>query len=257
MTNIHPTAIVDQGAELGEDVQIGPYCIVTDDVRLGDRTELVSMVRIEQGTTIGADCRCFHGASIGTEPQDLKFKGGRSEVRIGDRNTFREFCTVNRATDEGEATAIGNDCLIMSYAHVAHNCIVGNNVILANSANLAGHVIAGDYVIVGGVTPVHQFVNLGAHCMIGGGCRVPKDVPPYVQAAGHPLKIFGLNSIGLMRRGFSSELVDELKKMYKLFFRSNLVTEKAMEKIRTECAPSPEIELFCQFIEGSERGITR
>ncbi len=257
MTNIHPTAIIDNGAELGEDVQIGPYCIVTDDVRIGDRCELVSMVRIEQGATIGSDCRFFHGATIGTEPQDLKFAGGRSEVRIGNRNTFREFCTVNRATAAGEATIIGDDCLIMSYSHVAHNCVLGNHVILANSANLAGHVIAGNYVIVGGVTPVHQFVTLGDHCMIGGGCRVPKDVPPYVRAAGHPLKVFGLNNVGLIRRGFSEELVEELKKMYRIFFRSNLVTDKAVAQIREKCVSSPEVELFCKFIEDSERGITR
>ena len=257
MTTIHPTAIIDKGAELGEDVQVGPYCIVTDDVRIGDRCELVSMVRVEQGTTIGSDCRFFHGATIGTEPQDLKFAGGRSEVNIGDRNTFREFCTVNRATAAGEVTSIGNDCLIMSYSHVAHNCILGNHVILANSANLAGHVVAGNHVIVGGVTPVHQFVTLGDHCMIGGGCRVPKDVPPYVRAAGHPLKVFGLNSVGLSRRGFSDELIEELKKMYRIFFRSNLVTNQAVAQIREKCTMAPEIELFCKFIEDSERGITR
>ena len=257
MSAIHATAIVEKGAELGAGVDIGPYCLVGPEVRLGDRAHLQSMVRLDGWTIVGADCRFFHGAALGAEPQDLKYRGARSQVRIGARNTFREFCTVNRATDEGEVTVIGDDNLIMSYAHVAHNCVLGNHVILANSANLAGHVTMEDYAIVGGVTPVHQFVRLGAHCIIGGGCRVPKDVPPYVRAAGHPLSAFGLNQVGLERRGFSAEALRELRTLYRIFFRSKLVKEEAIARIREECQPLPEIDHFCKFVEQSERGLTR
>ncbi len=257
MTVIHPTAIVEQGAVLGADVEIGPYCIVAGNVQLGDRCRLGSMVRLDGWTAVGEECRFFHGAAIGGEPQDLKFCGARSLVRIGARNTFREFCTVNRATEEGDATVLGDDNLIMAYAHVAHNCIIGDRAILANSANLAGHVEIGDYVIIGGVTPVHQFVRVGAHSIVGGGCRVPKDVPPFVRTAGNPLRVFGLNIVGIERRGFAAEVVAELKKLYRIFFRSQLVKEKAVEMIRKQCRPLPEIDLFCKFVESSERGLTR
>lgn len=257
MTVIHPTAIVEQGAVLGAHVEIGPYCIVGGNVQLGDRCRLASMVRLDGWTAVGEECRFFHGAAIGGEPQDLKFRGARSLVRIGARNTFREFCTVNRATEEGDATVLGDDNLIMAYAHVAHNCIIGDRAILANSANLAGHVEIGDYVIIGGVTPVHQFVRVGAHSIVGGGCRVPKDVPPFVRTAGSPLRVFGLNIVGIERRGFAAEVVAELKKLYRIFFRSQLVKEKAVEMIRKQCRPLPEIDLFCKFVESSERGLTR
>jgi UDP-N-acetylglucosamine acyltransferase len=257
MNRIHPAAIVDPGAELGVDVEIGPYCIVGAEVHLGDRAWLQSMVRLEGPSAIGPDCRFYHGAVIGNDPQDLKFRGTRSAVRIGARNTFREFCTVHRPTDEGQATVVGDDNLVMAYAHIAHNCIVADRTILANSANLAGHVELGDYAIVGGVTPVHQFVRIGPHAIVGGGCRVPKDVPPYVMAAGHPLAVHGLNSIGLRRRGFTRETLGELEKLYRIFFRSGLVKETAIERIRGECRPLPEVELFCRFVERSVRGLTR
>jgi UDP-N-acetylglucosamine acyltransferase len=170
---------------------------------------------------------------------------------------FREYCTINRATGEDEATILGDDNLIMAYAHVAHNCVVGNHVILANSANLAGHVTVEDYVIIGGVTPVHQFVRLGAHCIIGGGCRVPKDVPPYITAGGHPLRVAGLNTLGLTRRGFSAETLGELRKLYRIFFRDDLVKEEAIARIQATCKPLPEVVHFCRFIQASERGLTR
>jgi UDP-N-acetylglucosamine acyltransferase len=257
MTQIHPTAIVSPEALLGAGVEIGPYCIVGPEVRLGDGCRLQSMVRIDGPTEIAQGCRCYHGAAIGGDPQDLKYSGARAHVRIGANSVLREFCTIHRATGAGEETRVGHDCLIMAYAHVAHNCVVGDNVILANSANLAGHVELGEYVIIGGVTPVHQFVRIGAHAIIGGGCRVPKDVPPFVMAAGHPLEVHGLNSVGLRRRGFTVEVLAELDKLYRIFFRSGLVKEAAIERIRSECAPSPEIDLFCRFVEHSERGLTR
>ncbi len=257
MTQIHPTAIVAPGAELGADVEIGPYCIVGPEVRLGDRCRLDSHVRIDGWSLIEPDCRFFHGAAIGGPPQDLKYRGARSQLRIGARSTFREFCTINRATGEGEATVIGEDCLLMAYSHVAHNCKLGHHVIIGNCSAAAGHVEIGDYAILSGLTPVHQFVRLGAHIIIGGGLRVPKDVPPFVRAGGMPLKVSGLNTVGLERRGFAPETVAELRKLYRIFFRAQLIKEEALARIRAECRPLPEVEQFCTFVEGSERGLTR
>jgi UDP-N-acetylglucosamine acyltransferase len=257
MTQIHATAIVDARAELGADVDIGPYCLVGAEVRLGDRCRLDSMVRLDGPLEMGAECRCHHGAALGGEPQDLKYQGARSRARVGARNTFREFCTVHRATAAGEETVVGDDCLVMAYAHIAHNCVVGSHVILGNCATLAGHVEVGDYALISGVTPVHQFVKIGAHTIIGGGCRVPKDVAPFVMAAGHPLEVHGLNLVGLKRRGFPAETLEELEKLYRIFFRSGLVKEAALARIRAELKPLPEVELFCSFIERSERGLTR
>lgn len=257
MPKIDPTARVSLHAELADDVRIGPWCIVGKDVRIDERTVVKSSAVIEGRTTIGPRCQIHHGAVLGTAPQDLKYRGAPSSLRIGSDNVFREYCTVNRATMEGEETVIGNENLIMAYAHVAHNCVLGDHIILANSANLAGHVEMGDYAIVGGVTPVHQFVKIGAHVIIGGGCRVPKDVVPFVRAAGNPLRVAGLNALGLIRRGFSEEARNELRKLYRIFFRTNLLVAEALDRIRSECLPLPEVEMFCNFVERSERGITR
>jgi UDP-N-acetylglucosamine acyltransferase len=257
MPRIDQSARVSFHAKIAEDVRIGPWCIVGKDVELAEGCILESSVVIDGKTTVGPRCHFHHGAVVGTAPQDLKYRGGASEVRIGSDNTFREYCTVNRATNEGEETVIGNGNLIMAYAHVAHNCVLGDRTILANSANLAGHVELGDFAIVGGVTPVHQFVKIGPHAIVGGGCRVPKDVVPYVRAAGNPLRVAGLNSLGLERRGFTEEVRAELRKLYRIFFRTNLLVREAIQRIREECATIPEVELFCRFVERSERGITR
>ena len=257
MSAIHPTALVDPAAEVGREVEIGPYCLVGAGVHLGDGCRLHSMVRLDGPSSFGPGCRFFHGAALGGEPQDLKYAGAPSSLRAGARNVFREFCTLHRATAEGEETVLGDENLIMAYAHVAHNCRVGSHVILGNCATLAGHVDVGDYALISGVTPVHQFVKIGEHAIIGGGCRVPKDVPPFVMAAGHPLAVHGLNLVGLKRRGFSAETIEELHKLYRIFFRSNLVTEAALQAIRAECRPLPEIERFCRFVEDSQRGLTR
>ncbi|MBM3286100.1 MAG: acyl-ACP--UDP-N-acetylglucosamine O-acyltransferase [Candidatus Eisenbacteria bacterium] len=257
MPKIDPSARVSLHAELADDVRVGPWCIVGRKVRLASGCVLDSNVLIDGDTHVGPNCRFHHGAAIGTAPQDLKYRGAPSSLIIGSGNVFRECSTVNRATGAGEATRIGDSNLIMSYAHIAHNCVIGSHVILANSANVAGHVEMGDYAIVGGVTPVHQFVKIGAHSIIGGGCRVPKDVVPYVRAAGEPLRVNGLNSIGLQRRGFGDDLRSELKKAYRIFFRKNLLVADALARIRSECKPYPEVEYFCSFVERSERGITR
>lgn len=257
MPKIDPSARVSLHAQVAPDVRVGPWSIVGPKVRLAEGCVVDSCVVIDGRTDVGPRNHIHHGAVVGTAPQDLKYKGAASAVVIGSDNVFREYCTVNRATGEGEATVIGDGNLIMAYAHVAHNCRVGNHVILANSVNLAGHVTVNDHAIIGGVTPVHQFVKIGAHVIIGGGCRVPKDVVPYVRAAGNPLRVAGLNSVGLQRRGFSDEVREELRKVYRIFFRTNLLVPEALAKIRGECRPFPEVEMFCLFVESSERGITR
>jgi UDP-N-acetylglucosamine acyltransferase len=257
MPKIDALAKVSLHADLAPDVRVGPWSIVGPKVRLGEGCIVDSCVVIDGRTEVGPRNHFHHGAVIGTAPQDLKYRGAASSVVIAADNSFREYCTVNRATGEGESTTIGNGNLVMAYAHVAHNCNIADHTVIAGSVALAGHVEVGDYAIIGGVTPVHQFVKIGAHVIIGGGCRVPKDVVPYVRAAGNPLRVAGLNSIGLQRRGFSEEARAELRKLYRIFFRTNLLVADALAKIREECLAIPEVDLFCQFVERSERGITR
>ncbi len=257
MASIDPTARVESGAELGENVVVGPWCRVGPRVRIGAHTVLDSMVVVDGDTEIGPRCRLHHGAVVGTPPQDLKYLGAPTRCRIGADTVLREYCTVNRSTAETEPTTVGDHCLIMAYAHVAHNCHVGDRVILANSVNLAGHVTIGDWAIIGGVTPVHQFVKIGCHAIIGGGSRVPVDVTPYVKAAGNELRLFGLNRVGLERRGFAPETVAALQRLYRIFFRSNLLVPQAIEVIRRDLPPLPETELFVRFVEQSERGLAR
>ncbi len=256
-TFIDPTARIEDGAVIGAGVHVGPWCQVGAQVELGDGCILDSMVKVDGETTLGTECHLHHGAVVGSTPQDLKYRGDIGTVRVGSRTVFREYSTVNMPTAAGELTAIGSDCLIMAYAHVAHNCLLGDHVILANSVNLAGHIEIGDYAIIGGVTPVHQFVKIGAHSIIGGGSRVPMDVAPYLKAAGSPLKVFGLNTIGMQRRGFSEEAQQALKDVYRIFFRTSMLKEEALEAIRAEVPDLPEVRTFVEFIESSERGINR
>lgn len=254
-TTIHRTALVDPEAELGEGVTIGAYAIVGPGVVVGDRTRIGSSVLIERDVTIGADCAIFHGAVLGTDPQDLKFEGESARLYVGDRTVIREYATLNRGTRARGMTRVGTDCFIMAYAHVAHDCLIGNRVILANAVNMAGHVEIEDWATIGGVTAIHQFVRIGAHAFVGGASRVAKDVPPYVRAAGSPCELAGLNSVGLQRRGFSEPLRRELKRAYKLFFHSQLNVSQALERARLELADLPEIRHFLDFVEKSERGI--
>ncbi len=256
MTAIHPTAIIDNGGVLAEDVCVGPYSIIGPGVVIGRGTKIGPRVLIEKETKIGSYCGVHAGAIIGTDPQDLKFEGENTELTIGDRTIIREYVTINRGTGVTGKTQIGSDCLLMAYVHVAHDCHIGDHVILANAVNMAGHVNIDDHVTVGGITPIHQFVRIGKHAFIGGGSRVNKDVPPFVRAVGNPLILSGLNSVGLSRHGVPEDIRMELKRAYRIFFRSDLDISNAIERARSELKPYPEVQDFIEFIEESKRGIT-
>ncbi|MGD2046944.1 MAG: acyl-ACP--UDP-N-acetylglucosamine O-acyltransferase [Gemmatimonadota bacterium] len=255
-TRVHETALVDSDAELGEGVAIGPWALVGPGVRIGDGTVVGPRVLIERDTLIGEDCRLANGAVLGTDPQDLKYKGEESVLEVGDRTVVREFATLNRGTAASGKTVVGSDCLIMAYAHVAHDCELGNHVVLANSVNMAGHVLIEDWAIVGGVTPIHQHVRIGAHAFIGGGSRVPQDVAPYCRVAGNPPKLYGLNSVGLERRGFSEEVRGALKDAYRVLFMGSETLSKALDRAEREVPGIPEVKHLLAFIRASDRGIT-
>ncbi len=256
MLDIHSTAVVHPEAEVGDDVVIGPYSVIGPNVRIGSGTRIGAHAVIEGNTTVGRRNRIFHGAALGGVPQDLKFRGETTFLRIGDDNVIREYATVNLACVEGEATVVGDGNLLMAYSHVAHNCVLHSRVILANSVNLAGHVEVFEGAIIGGVTPVHQFVRIGRYAIIGGGCRVPKDVPPYTRAAGHPLRLVGLNTVGLERNGFDEDRRAMLKKAYRILFRSNLNVSQAVERVRSEIGAHDDVRTLLDFVVSSERGIT-
>lgn len=255
---IHPTALVSSDTSLGEEVEIGPYSVIGPDVHIGNNTVVGPHVVIESHTDIGENCRIYQFASIGGLPQDLKFKGEESRVIIGNHNTIREFVTINRATAQDiGVTIIGNHNLLMAYCHVAHNCKLGDRIVMANAANLGGHVHVEDYAIIGGMTGVHQFTRIGAHCIIGGVSAVNKDIPPFVTASGNHARLFGLNLVGLKRRGFKEETIKALKQAYRIVFRSSLLLNNAVEKVRQEVIDLPEVRRFLEFIESSERGVCR
>jgi UDP-N-acetylglucosamine acyltransferase len=253
---IHATAIISPRAELGPGVTVGPYSIIGPDVRIGEGTEIGSHVLIDRDTTIGKGCRIFKGAILGTDPQDLKYKNEKTFLVVGDHTQIREYATLHRGAKEECETRVGSGCLIMAYAHVAHDCVVGDGVILANSVNMAGHVVIEDHVIIGGVTPIHQFVRIGRHAFIGGGSRVNQDVPPFVRAVGNPLSLSGLNSVGLLRHGFDEDVRLELKRAYRIFFRSDLNISRAAETAKAELKPLEEVLYFIDFMMTSERGVT-
>ncbi len=253
---IHPTAIVDPLAEFDSGVTVGPWAFVGPRVRIGAGSTIGAGAYIERDTTLGRECEVYKGAVLGTDPQDLKFRGEETELRIGDRTVIREYATLNRGTSAAGVTRVGDDCLLMAYTHVAHDCILGNHVILSNAVNMAGHVELGDWVIVGGVTPIHQFVRVGEHAFVGGGSRISQDVPPYCRVAGSPPKLYGLNSVGLERRGFSPETRARIKKAYRILFQSNLNVSQGLERARVEVEGSPEVARFLDFIASSERGVT-
>jgi UDP-N-acetylglucosamine acyltransferase len=255
--NVHPTAIIHKDVKLTDDVKVGPFSIINEGAQIGGGSEIDSHVLIDSETIIGKNCRIHHGAVLGTLPQDLKFEGEKTYLSIGDGTTVREYATLNRGTKYRGKTVVGKNCFIMAYAHVAHDCLLGDHVILANSVNLAGHIEIGDFAIIGGVVPVHQFVKIGAHSIVGGGFRVQKDVCPYALVAGYPLKIIGLNRIGLQRREFPERTIQILEKTFRILFKSKLNTSQAIERIKSEVEPIPEVKTILDFIAKSERGIIK
>lgn len=254
---IHPTAIVDSKAQIGDGVRIGPWCRIGPDVRLGEDCVLDSSVIIEGHTQIGARNHFYHCAVIGTEPQDLKYRGEPTQLFIGDDNTFREFVTINRSATMDEPVRIGNRCLLMAYSHVAHNCTLGDGLIMANSVALAGHITIGDNVGISGLVGVHQFVSIGDFAFVGGVSGVLKDIPPYTRGGGRPYVVGGLNSVGLTRRGFSDEQIRHIKRIYRLFYRSGLNVSQAVQEAEKLNDLSKEERYFLDFVKNSKRGICR
>jgi UDP-N-acetylglucosamine acyltransferase len=253
---IHPTAIIHEDARIPESVSVGAYSIVGPGVTVGERNRIDSHVLIERDTTLGDDCRICKGAVLGTDPQDLKYAGEPTTLEVGSRTTIREYATLNRGTIDAGTTSVGDDCLIMAYAHVSHDSRVGNHVILANSVNMGGHVTIEDWAIVGGVTAVHQFVRIGCHSFVGGGSRLPQDVAPYVMVAGSPCAAYGLNIVGLRRRGFQRDTIRQIKDAYRTIFQSEMNVSQALEQLAERDDLVPEVDHMISFIRSSERGIT-
>ena len=255
---IHPSAIVHRSARLAPDVEVGPYSVIGEHVEVGAGSFIGSHVVLDGHTRIGRRNTIWHFVSIGAPPQDKKYKGEPTGVEIGDRNTFREFCTINRGTvQDAGVTRIGNDNWIMAYVHFAHDCQIGNNTIFANLSQIAGHVSVGDWAILGGNTQAHQFVQVGAHSFTGMGTYLAQDLPPYVTAAGNMAKPFGINKEGLKRRGFSPETIAGLKRAYKTLYRKGLTLEHAVGELKAQAAACPEVQPMLDFIARSKRGIIR
>ena len=256
---IHPTALVDSAAKLADDVSVGPYSIIGPEVEIGSGTQVGPHVVIQGPSKIGKNNRFFQFASIGEDPQDLKFRGGHTSLEIGDNNVFRESTTVHRGTEEGgSVTKIGNNNLFMAYAHIAHDCIVGNHNIFSNNGSIAGHVLLGDHVIISGFAAVHQFCQVGSHSFVARATYIIKDVLPYVIVEGtSPTKAFGINKIGLKRRGFSDKTILNLSRAYKIIFRKNLNVPEALNQLEPMLADCPEIQAFIDGLNKSERGIIR
>ncbi len=258
MPEIHPTAIINQGAEIDEDVVIGPYCILGSKVKIRKGTVLMNNVVVEGDTTIGEDCRIFPFATIGLPPQDLKYKGEPTGVRIGRGNIIREFITIHRGSVGGDGyTDIGDNNFLMAYVHIAHDCKIGSGIIMANAATLAGHVVVEDNAVIGGLVAVHQFTRIGAYAMVGGFSGVGQDVPPYTIAAGPRAKLYGLNVVGLKRHGFSEETISELKRAYRILFRQKLSLTEAIKRVQQELPYTDEIAHLIEFINANKRGICR
>jgi UDP-N-acetylglucosamine acyltransferase len=257
-TNIHPTAIVAPGARLGDNVSVGPYSIIGEHVEIGDNTWVGPHVVIEGHTSIGRDNRFFQFCSIGAINQDKKYKGEPTRVEIGDRNTFRESCTVHIGTTQDKlVTRVGNDNWVMAYVHIAHDCIVGNNTTFANCAQLAGHVEVGDWAVLGGFSGVHQFCKIGAHVMTAVGSVILQDIPPYVMAAGNTATPFGINAEGLKRRGFTAPQLQAIKRAYRTLYRSGLSLDEAKEKLREDAGKEAVVQPLVDFLDQSQRGIIR
>jgi UDP-N-acetylglucosamine acyltransferase len=236
---------------------VEPFAVIDADVRIGDRCVIGSSTRIGSGARIGNDVKIFHGAAVAMVPQDLKFGGERTELRVGDRTVIREFATLNRGTNELGYSSVGADCLIMAYSHVAHDCVLGDRVILANAVQLGGHVHIGDWAILGGGVVVHQFSLIGEHGMIGGGFRVTQDVPPFAVVAGYPLRVVSVNRVGLERRGFGKDQIDALSRAFRLLYRSKLNVKQALAQLQDDGPHTVEVKRLIEFYGQSDRGVMR
>ncbi len=256
--SIHPTAVIHPRARIAEDVEIGPYTIVGEHVTIGRGTKIASHVVIEGWTTIGERNHIFPFSSVGTPPQDIGYRNEETYLLIGDDNVIRECATIHRATTKEERkTVIGNNNFLMAYSRVAHDSRLGNHITMANSVALGGHIVIEDYAILGGMAAVHQFVRIGAYAIVGGLTGVGMDIPPYVTASGSRAQLYGLNLVGLKRRGFSDETISTLKKAYKIVFRSGMTLEEALKKVQTELGDSREVAHLVDFIRNTKRGVTR
>jgi len=252
---VHPTAIVSPDAKVARGVEIGPFAMIGQGCEVGEGCVIAARATLERNVKLAPNVKVGMGTILGGAPQDLKFGGEETTVEIGEGTTIREYTTISRGTTQSFKTSVGRDCLLMSYVHLGHDCHVGNGVILSNVVQLAGHVIVEDKVIISGLTAVHQFVRIGRHSFIGGCSRVTKDIPPFLKAVGNPVRLYGLNTIGLQRHGFSDEVLRELKRAYRLFFRSELNVTQATEKARMELEPFAEVQELVKFVEASERGV--
>ena len=252
---VHPTALVDPSAQLGDDVDVGPYAIIGPQCTVGNGSRVSARAILERNVRVGARVQVGTGAILGGDPQDLKYQGEETWVEIGDDTAIREYATVNRGTAHSIVTRVGRHCFLMSYVHVAHDCAVGDHVIISNGTQLAGHVSVEDRAIISGLCAVHQFARIGRHSFIGGCSRVAQDVPPFVKAVGNPIRLYGLNSVGLQRHGISEEVVRLLKQAYRLCFRSNLNLSQGIERARHEVPSNPDVTHFLDFIEASQRGV--
>jgi UDP-N-acetylglucosamine acyltransferase len=256
--SIHTTAIVHPKAKIDPSVEIGAYAVIGEHVSIGKGTKISAHVLIEGWTTIGERNQILSFSSIGTPPQDIGYKNEETRLIIGNDNVIRECATIHRATTkEDRTTVIGNNNFLMAYSHVAHDCKLGNSIIMANSVALGGHISIGDFAILGGITAIHQFVRIGEYAIVGGQSAVSLDIPPYVSAAGNRAKLYGLNLIGLKRRGFSDDAISRLKKAYKIIFRSGLTQEEAFQRVQDELSSSPEAMHLVEFMKSSKRGVTR
>ncbi|NUQ20605.1 MAG: acyl-ACP--UDP-N-acetylglucosamine O-acyltransferase [Gemmatimonadaceae bacterium] len=255
MSAIHSTAVIAPDAKIGSDVTIGPFAVIGEHCTIGDGSVISSHAVLERFVTLGTKVKIGVGSVLGGDPQDLKFKGEPTVVEVGDNTVIREYATINRGTAPSFKTTVGKNCLIMSYVHLAHDCHVGDGVILSNGVQLAGHVTIEDKVTMSGLSAVHQFARIGRYAFVGGMSRVSKDVPPYIKAVGNPIKLYGLNSVGLQRNGFPEDVMRELKRAYRLFFRSELNVSQALERARAELQPGPEVEALIRFVDESQRGV--
>jgi UDP-N-acetylglucosamine acyltransferase len=254
---IHPHTYIHPNAKLATNVKIDPFSVIHQNVEIGDGTWIGSNVTIMEGARIGKNCRIFPGAVIAAIPQDLKFEGESTTVEVGDNTTIREFVTINRGSKDRWTTKVGNNCLIMAYSHIAHDCIVGNNCIMSNNTQMAGHVTVGDFAILGGMCAVHQFVEIGQHSFVSGGSLVSKDVPPYIKAGRTPLSYAGVNSVGLKRRGFTLDRINKILDIYRIIYNKSLNTSQALNFIEEELPATDERDEIVTFIRESGRGIIK